>query len=143
VRESAVSERDGTGGAWQRLRAVRSCLTVESASVWRAWPWLCAVRSCLRVESASVWREGHTRSLADRRRSSTNWRDRWAVKRLNYAINPACQSTACVISCRSCQDDPPFWCLSGRLHIERVGDNVCTPATDQSNDCTGARRAVS
>ena len=115
VGESAVSGRDGTGGAWPRLRAVRSCL---------------------RVESASVWREGHARRHADRRRSSAIRRDRGAVKRHNYAIDPACRSTAWVIGCRSCQDGPPFWCLSGRLHIERVGYNVCTPATEPSNDCS-------
>jgi len=158
VGESAVSGRNGTGGAWPRLRAVRSCLRVESASVWRAWPrlravrsclrvesasvwraWsrLRAVRSCLRVESASVWREGHARRHADRCRSSAIRRDRGAVKRHNYAIDPACRSTAWVIGCRSCQDGPPFWCLRGRLHIERVGYNVCTPATEPSNDCSG------
>ena len=134
VGESAVSERDGTGGAWPRLRAVRSCLRVESASVWRAWPRLRAVRSCLRVESASEWREGHARRHADRRRSPAIRRDRGAVKRHNYAIDPACRSTAWVIGCRFCQDGPPFWCLSGRLHIERVGYYVCTPATEPSND---------
>ena len=156
VGKSAVSGRDGTGGAWPRLRAARSCLTVESASVWRAWPrlravrsclrvesasvwraWprLRAVRSCLRVESASVWREGHARRHADRCRSAAIRRDRGAVKRHNYAIDPACRSTDSVIGCRSCQDGPPFWCLRGRLHIERVGYNMFTPATEPSNDC--------
>jgi len=94
-----------------RVRACRPCAGVpavwEGLQVRRVWPRMRAVRQCLRIESASVWSDGCAWRHVDRRRSKSICHDQRVVKRRNFAVDYNARTPATEPS-NDCRPGPAF-----------------------------------